>query len=716
MVLRFGGKITRRIALGAAAAAFTYAFFFEYLPPFSTLNIPFDLHGYHYSLLNYAFQSLKLGTFPQWDPTEYSGMSLAGNIQAELFYPPAWLLFAANAGREFMSYATLEIFLIAHVWLAFVLCYVWLRRRSLQPLACSFGAGVFAFSGYVCTQLQHLGLIAGYAWFPLGFMGIDDAARRQSWTPLWKTAVASALCLVAGYPPTWFAFAVSLIAYALLTSRPVKAVTGVAAALGFSLLLAAIQALPAAESTVLMSPDAHYGDGIKNPAYYLSMLAPNYYQFSIQLPVLTNLGKDYLYLGAPAFFGLIWIFRRRKPREILPILAALIATAIFLTNPFGIVWAVIQHSRLIAAICRDWYFLAPVWFALAALAAYGIDEFLSRPARPLPPRISIVISVVLILLVARGVGWELRKYTVDHLPEGIRSLYIALIAFVLFGAILFALRPQKGLWRIALAAALLLMTGVDYKVFGTTKRFNGALGSGEPDFTLSTFPELEPAAFAEIKSHAEYRVLLADGPPPMAIRQTGLLMAQGFDPFVPDQYRQLLAGKAVFSNDRTFEIDPERKDVLRLLGIRYVITNDSHPSYARMAADPEFRSLGKTKYYWAFEYINAVPPFGWESATGQIDLVSWRPARRVLHASSSQGGRFVLRENIFPGWEASIDGKPSHIEPWSGIFQSVEVPPGEHSIEFRYHSPALRRGAYISGAAFLLLIAFIFASRKRRNN
>src|SRR6266851_4611209 len=83
--------------------AFTYLFFFEYLPPFRRVHIPYDLQGFHYPLAEYAFQAIRHGRFPEWDPTLYCGLSFAGNIQAALFYPPTWLLFAANIGRPALT-------------------------------------------------------------------------------------------------------------------------------------------------------------------------------------------------------------------------------------------------------------------------------------------------------------------------------------------------------------------------------------------------------------------------------------------------------------------------------------------------------------------------------------------------------------------------------------------------------------------------------------
>ena len=89
-----------------------------------------DIEGYHYPLLNYAFKALSKGRLPEWDPSIYCGMSFAGNIQAGLFYPPNWLLFLANAGRDGMRYKSIEILAILHFALALWLAYVWLRARG----------------------------------------------------------------------------------------------------------------------------------------------------------------------------------------------------------------------------------------------------------------------------------------------------------------------------------------------------------------------------------------------------------------------------------------------------------------------------------------------------------------------------------------------------------------------------------------------------------
>jgi hypothetical protein len=64
---------------------------------------------------------LKNGRFPLCDPAIYCGISLAGNVQAELFYPPLWVLMWLNHRHDHLSYIWLQVLVMAHAWLAFVL-------------------------------------------------------------------------------------------------------------------------------------------------------------------------------------------------------------------------------------------------------------------------------------------------------------------------------------------------------------------------------------------------------------------------------------------------------------------------------------------------------------------------------------------------------------------------------------------------------------------
>jgi hypothetical protein len=699
----------RRHLVAALSFLFTYLFFIEYLSPLRQVHIPYDLQGFHYPLVDYAFQALKDGRFPEWDWTIYCGQSFVGNIQAVLFYPPTWLLFAANMARSHVSWQSLQVFEFAHVWLAFLLCYAWLRGRRLEPLACLFGAGVFAYSGYMLLQLQHEGLIGAYTWFPLGFWGIDQAVESEGWRPFWKLVVASALCFLAGYPPTWVVFAVSMLAYALFSKSSVKATIGTIVSLAASFALSMVQLLPTLEATSLKMPELRYGNGIRSSAFYLSYLVPNFYNFGLNADIHTNPGKDYLYLGAPAIFGLLCLVRLRKFREIIPVLAAGLACLVFLTNPYGLVASVVKHSALLAQIVRDWYFLAGVTAAIAALAAYGLDDFLRRKVRSVPDS----FAWLSVALLAAWSIWSLYRWLPGGpgFDFGVRSIFDSAIFLFLFASGMWIVR-RVGRTQGLLTIVLLLAVGIDYKVFGTSKRFNASPGSGDTDYSATLFPEIDADVYAQIRAHGDYRILNdAYGPYALDLRHyPGLRTPQGFDPLFTSQYRQLLNDDVKYRSNWEFDIQPDKEDLLEALGVRYFISAESSPLYAQYRANPAFHRIGTDRvYYRIFEYRNARPTFGWESETaGNAVTARWTPEVREFMVHSTAGGNFTLHEQFWPGWQVSIDGRHAPLERWGKAFQGVWVPPGDHRVQFRFRSRGLRVGAWVSLASLFALLLLLF--------
>jgi hypothetical protein len=266
-----------------------------------------------------------------------------------------------------------------------------------------------------------------------------------------------------------------------------------------------------------------------------------------------------------------------------------------------------------------------------------------------------------------------------------------------------------------MTAALILFVGIDYKAFGTSKRFN-ASGGDAPRFSSTSYPGIPNDVYQQLRASEGYRIVMDNdtGYLPNDFRHMGLATPQGFDPMMTRQLRNTIAIYEHFRSDRAFDLDPANETALKLLGVRYVITGEiggePSPLYQQLKGDPHYRLLGaEPTFHRVFEYLDAQPSYSWEDG-GPNDLIrrrTWEPESRVFDVRTAAGGQLALHEQLFPGWTATIDGNGVSVEPWMGAFQAVTVPPGTHTVGFRYRSRLLGLGAGISMVALLGLAFWI---------
>lgn len=707
---------TERRAIILLSLAVTWLFFIEYLPPLRHFHFIYDIGGFHYPLLNYAYTSLRAGRFPEWDPSIYCGISFAGNIQAGLFYPPTWLLFAANWSRPTLTFMSVQILFVLHYWIALLFTVFWLRDRGLRLLAAVLGGLSFAFSGFLLNEAQHLGAACGTAWFPLALWGIDQAARSRDWRPLWKVVLASAFCFLAGFPFIWVAFCTCVVVYALaLPQRRWLAPAG-ALALGASLLVSMVQILPAMEAASMkIRRQSFGGGGLLSVQNYLTLFLPNYFNNAYRVP--PGIEEFYLYLGAAALFAAGWWLWRRGLRAATPALIVVGAAHLIMWHPFGLIQAVVLRLPPLDQMTREWNFMVSLPVGSALLVGVAMDDFLRRRAKPVRP-----VLTVLALLAATA--WCLRQLVVwarggDAFLAGWASLAETAVAVTIFGVCLFALRAEtRGRWRSALAATLLLLVWTDLKVYGTSRRFDGQPGdldrmrAGDASLGGPDRLGMERSVYLTMRLATGFRIVENENPSLPEIRHYHLASPQGSDPMLPLRYVQELDGEATFIADRVFRIDPANETLLQRLGVRYLITIHNSPYFRALVNKPRFRLLGTQDSFSAvFEFLDALPAYRWPA--GAVTCTRWTAERREFAVNSAAGGDFVLIEQSYPGWRAFLDYRPLPIRPFSHAFQQVSVPAGAHRLRFEYRARGLRSGAVISAVSSLLLfLAFRFWRRR----
>ena len=95
--------------------------------------------------------------------------------------------------------------------------------------------------------------------------------------------------------------------------------------------------------------------------------------------------------------------------------------------------------------------------------------------------------------------------------------------------------------------------------------------------------------------------------------------------------------------------------------------------------------------------------------SGEISLEEYQPNYLRYRFNNSGKGMAVFSEIYYPqGWSATIDGEPANILRVNFILRGLEIPSGQHTIEFRFEPAAYHTGNKVMMASsILLLIMFL---------
>jgi hypothetical protein len=105
-------------------------------------------------------------------------------------------------------------------------------------------------------------------------------------------------------------------------------------------------------------------------------------------------------------------------------------------------------------------------------------------------------------------------------------------------------------------------------------------------------------------------------------------------------------------------------------------------------------------------------PVGATSAdtASSVTLTELTPKHLKYETRSSDGGLVMFSEIYYPGWEAAIDGKEANILRADYIFRALEVPAGNHTVEFTFKPKAYTVGNKVTAATSWLVVLLLMAS------
>lgn len=80
----------------------------------------------------------------------------------------------------------------------------------------------------------------------------------------------------------------------------------------------------------------------------------------------------------------------------------------------------------------------------------------------------------------------------------------------------------------------------------------------------------------------------------------------------------------------------------------------------------------------------------------------------------AEGDTFVnFSQCYYPGWEAYVDGEKTEVYMVNGLIQGIQVPAGEHEIQFKYDPTSFKIGSAITASTLIIIVLYFIRDRRK---
>ena len=659
---------------------------------------PWDFRYVQLPLISFLAEELHRGKLPLWDPFTYCGDAIFANIQASFFHP---LIFAA----AFLSaHTSLDMLPMILEWVvalqiagAGIAAFHLFRNFGAGVPSAFAGAVIFETGGYFVSQTEHIGAVMAVAWMPLAWLSVFKLTRYPSLGWLAALAFALGMAVLGGFPGATVAVFLSTVIFALVLvlhrmSR-VRLLVLIAAGCALGIALSAIIFLPA--SQVTRYSVAQYradwlgtGGGLFWQSF-VSLVLPNHFHlFDLaQFKGPGDISFLYLYESLAGLALVLFCLAARRDRFVSVMAVMMFFGAFWMLGDKTPVWRVLYPLLPVSVRIgiHPEYTYCNFTLPFAALAALGLDRL----------RVKDLVRWGIVLVIAADLYW-----VGSGRPMNCTSVL-----------------EEPGLTRDTFDGSLdLLQTVRD-----TVNR----------DFPPARIDTMDASInWAECATLT--RVPAAHGSSPLGLEAIMRL--------------QMLA--LVHPGVRWgwyYQVENPDSPVLDIMNVKYLLVS---PKAAEMLKNrPRYRHVASLSGNELFENLNVLPRFFlvWENKpppvdferliqSGQADLrrvaysdavpqggpsaidsppgsaraLSYEPGSLELETDTDAEGCFlVLSEAWYPGWRATVDGKPAEIYRTDIAFRGMPVPRGKHRVRMEFHPPIFDLSRAVSAVALALLAAMV---------
>lgn len=711
-----------------------------------------DVYSNVYLWRQAAIDMMTRHEWPLWNPYSFAGTPLLGNWQSAAFYPLniIMVLFGMVWGWS------LQVML--GPLLALLFMYVFLRELTLPKLSAIFGSVVFAFAGFNTIFLEYSYPVHSGLWLPLLLLCIKRWLRTgKSWYLLAISGIIAIMIFAGFYQAILYSLAIAVLfaAARTATNRNYRSIarqlTILLGFFGLGFGLAAIQLLPVLELfgwsiRNLDNNIVQYNYGLLPLKSIVTFIAPDFYGN----PTTGNFW-GFLYHETAGYFGviavpfvLVALLKSRDKMVWLFSVLFIVSFILLFDTPIGRAVYVLNMPFLASSYASRLLFI--VDFSAAVLAAYGLAVAAENKLLLRRIVICLLIGIAVLLLglwLFTGSGTQ-QNLNLVHIRIAQRNLLFPLLLTILLGGVLAISRWQK-------AATLVLVGLLVLDLFRFGFKYNPFVSA------QLAYPVTPVIDF--LKQNAGYYRIDKVGEdilPANVWMAYGLYSPSGYDPLYPLSYARFynLYNNNPPESNVTRYASLERPDspFIDLVSVKYLLiakrNNDGKidkagTMSAQVQKDPRYTEVFASGSLVVLENKTALPRAavyglydvipnnlaalqtlykGYDfhrrllvdqnislpanpGATGSAAIVRYNPNTVIIQAQASHDSLLLLTDTNYPGWHASVNGKPTEILTADGVFRAVQIPAGQSTITFWYLPKSFETGKAVSGFTLGLLLS-----------
>ncbi len=680
---------------------------------------------------NWGISAIKDGKSFFWNPYSLAGYPMATLFHTMVFSPSTIFYFLTDRLNA------MSLIVISQVLFMLISSYIYLKNLFNNDIASVFSALSLSFSAYFIGWLTN-GVFGWTIWpLPLILYGIDKyliAGKRKF---LIFITILNLISLLGGHPQTYLYVLIIALVYIIFKSsrENLNKIKFILISLFFSILLASFTLLQSFQ--VLFYSIRNYETYLKEVNYgfippikaMILIFSPNFFgnpASNNHWGVGYNYQEHLVWFGSIALFMVVLSFSFYRQylfklkRSYIAFLSIFIL-GLLLSFQYPVGFLIYKFNLPLISTGSASRSLFLTAFSGSILAGFSVKSLLENDYK-FKFIFKIIIPWIIYLLIFGISVKYIFESTIDISPSnievGLRNLAIPMIS-VFSGVLLtlaLSLKSKIPHYKNMIGGTFITLMLIEGLYFAYRQ-----IPFAKKEYYFPSTPIIEYINKQYQESGEIFRIesLNEQLMPSNMWMAYGFYSASGYDPAYPKSFGDYLikhSAREIYS--RYYDLRNNLK-LSNDLSVKYFLVLkrkdnviDDEGEIPKSASEQNWVKVFEDKTTVIMQNMDYNPIYLLQDdnqniINGKVDLITHKNNFWKFNINSPEKALFILKENNFPGWTATVNNLPVEISNYDETFKSVNIPQGESVIKMKYNNHMFSIGLIISALSAFFYSLFL---------